>query len=558
MQAGNANKIAVYSRKSKFTGKGESIENQIELCRQYIRLNVGMDAAEKALVYEDEGFSGGNMERPQFKKMMADAEKGKFAAVVVYRLDRISRNIGDFAKLIERLNELNVSFVSIKEQFDTSSPMGRAMMYIASVFSQLERETIAERIRDNMYELAKTGRWLGGVTPTGYASENVESFTIDGKVKKACKLKLVADEAELVRQIFRLFLEKGSLTKTETYLYQNGCKSKNGKAFSRFTIKGILSNPVYMVADQTAYAYFIEHGASIYAPEARFDGQYGVMPYNRTVQKSGKAHKMRDMSEWVIAVGKHTGIIESEDWIEAQKRLEENRTKGYRRPRGSTALLSGVLLCKNCGAFMRPKLSGRCRANGERIYSYLCSVKEKSRLQCCSVSNADGGLIDKAVLHEITSLAYDAEEFQYQLKQQGKRILESRMREEKEADKIDRAIGENEREIKGLVSALGSTSGIAAEKYIVEEIEELHRKNEVYKKQREALVREKKMARLDETALKTEKQKLLSFSAITGEIDAEGKRRMIKLCVDKVLWDGETADVYLHGTATGPSGEDSK
>ena len=95
----------IYSRKSKFTGKGESIENQIELCRQYIAMHFGEDAAENVLVYEDEGFSGGNLERPQFKKMMKDSQKIEFAAIVVYRLDRISRNIGDFAKLIEDLGD---------------------------------------------------------------------------------------------------------------------------------------------------------------------------------------------------------------------------------------------------------------------------------------------------------------------------------------------------------------------------------------------------------------------------------------------------------------------
>lgn len=94
------------------------------------------------MVYEDEGFSGGNLNRPDFKKMMDAAKKRKFKAIIVYRLDRISRNISDFASLIEELARLDISFVSIKEQFDTSTPMGRAMMYIASVFSQLERETI--------------------------------------------------------------------------------------------------------------------------------------------------------------------------------------------------------------------------------------------------------------------------------------------------------------------------------------------------------------------------------------------------------------------------------
>ena len=137
--------------------------------------------------------------------MMERIRKGGFQAIIVYRLDRISRNINDFAGLIDELTHLGVSFISIREQFDTSSPMGRAMMFIISVFSQLERETIAERIRDNMYELAKTGRWLGGVTPTGFTSEAVNKVTIDGKAKKACKLKLIPEEADIIRLIFELY-----------------------------------------------------------------------------------------------------------------------------------------------------------------------------------------------------------------------------------------------------------------------------------------------------------------------------------------------------------------
>ena len=186
--------IAIYSRKSRFTGKGESIGNQVDLCKEYVRTHFGDAALDRIIVYEDEGYSGGNLNRPDFKKMMEDAGKRRFKAIIVYRLDRISRNISDFAGLIDELARLDISFVSIKEQFDTCSPMGRAMMYIASVFSQLERETIAERIRDNMHELAKTGRWLGGVTPTGYASESVKTVTVDGKTKRACKLKLIPEE----------------------------------------------------------------------------------------------------------------------------------------------------------------------------------------------------------------------------------------------------------------------------------------------------------------------------------------------------------------------------
>ena len=245
----------IYSRKSKFTGKGESIENQIELCRQYIAMHFGEDASENVLVYEDEGFSGGNLERPQFKKMMKDSQKIEFAAIVVYRLDRISRNIGDFAQLIEDLGDRHIDFISIREQFDTSSPMGRAMMYIASVFSQLERETIAERIRDNMHELSKTGRWLGGTTPTGYASESESKITVDGKERKAYKLKPIPEEIQLVKTIFEVFMETGSLSKTDQYLLEHRCVTKRGKQFTRFAIRGILTNPVYMIAYESSFQY---------------------------------------------------------------------------------------------------------------------------------------------------------------------------------------------------------------------------------------------------------------------------------------------------------------
>ncbi len=125
----------IYSRKSKFTGKGESIENQIELCRQYIALHFGEDASENVLVYEDEGFSGGNLERPQFKKMMKDSQKIAFAAIVVYRFDRISRNIGDFAKLIEDLGDRHIDFISIREQFDVLSHGPGDDVYCVGVLS---------------------------------------------------------------------------------------------------------------------------------------------------------------------------------------------------------------------------------------------------------------------------------------------------------------------------------------------------------------------------------------------------------------------------------------
>ena len=346
--AKNKDCIAVYSRKSKFTGKGESIGNQVELSREYIRTHYGDAYAESMVVYEDEGFSGGNLNRPDFKQMMKAAHEHKFKAIVVYRLDRISRNVSDFSTLIEELSRLDIAFVSIREQFDTGTPMGRAMMYIASVFSQLERETIAERIRDNMHELAKTGRWLGGITPTGYTSESVKRITVDGKSKKACKLKLVPEEADTIRLIYKIFQESDSLSYTEAELMKRGIKTKNGKYHTRFSIKSILQNPVYAIADDEVYNYLINVDADLFSEKSAFDGVHGLMVYNRTDQDKGSSSRYLPPEEWIVSVGEHPGIIPGREWIRIQESLQRNKSKAYRKPRSNEALLTGLLFC-HCG-----------------------------------------------------------------------------------------------------------------------------------------------------------------------------------------------------------------
>ena len=540
--------IVIYSRKSKFTGKGESVENQIEMCRQYIRLQFGDDAARQALVYEDEGFSGGTLERPQFKKMMADAKEKNFRAVVVYRLDRISRNIGDFAKLIEQLNRMKIDFISIKEQFDTSSPMGRAMMYISSVFSQLERETIAERIRDNMHELSKTGRWLGGNTPTGYESESVSHVTIDGKTKRACKLKILPEEMGIVRLIYDKFLETGSLTKTETYLLQNGYTTKNGKQFTRFAVKGILSNPVYLIADEFAYDYLTKNHVELFAKQSEFDGVHGIMAYNRTLQQPGKAHQIRPMQEWIVSVGKHRGVIEGKAWVKVQALLEQNKSKSYRKTRSNVALLSGLLVCGNCGEYMRPKLSKRQNTKGEVIYTYLCSMKERSRGHVCSMKNCNGNTLDADITEQLKHLSENGFEFIRQLEQSRRALLGGRQSCDGEISGLEAEIAANEEKIKGLVSALGKSSGTSAESYILQQIDELHGKGEGLKR-RLAELKEQAFGRaLADIEFDLLARTLSTFKDTVDKMTVEQKRSAIRTFVKEIIWDGTDAHVVLFGS----------
>lgn len=559
----------IYSRKSKLTGKGESIENQIELCRQYIAAHAGVQQAENALIYEDEGFSGGTLERPQFKKMMKDSRTIPFAAIVVYRLDRISRNIGDFAKLIEDMGSRKIDFISIREQFDTSSPMGRAMMYIASVFSQLERETIAERIRDNMHELAKTGRWLGGITPTGYASQSITNVTIDGKRKKACMLNVIPEEIRLVKTIFQVFLDTGSLSKTDQYLMERKITTKHGKQFTRFSIRGILTNPVYMIADDAAYAYLIKHKADLFAQPQEFDGVHGIMAYNRTLQRPGKTNQIRPMEEWIVAVGGHQGVISGEQWVEAQHRLASNSAKGYRRPRSHVALLSGILRCASCGNYMRPKMTSRMTAAGEPVYTYLCNTKERSHSQRCAMKNINGNWLDTQVVAVIREMGEEREAFCKALQENKKLFREEKGDCDEELTKLKEQFREKEQEIQSLVTALSKASSTPVEGYIMDQIQAVHQIREGVKQRIEELEHKIACGHLTHQQLMALCKKMGNFGNFIDDCSIEEKRQLLRCIVQKILWDGENATLYVHANGNefvesefvhgvGPLGEDSK
>jgi len=559
--------VAVYSRKSRFTGRGESIGNQVELCRDYIRAHFSPGDAEEALVYEDEGFSGGNLNRPRFRDMMSAAKRGELSAVVVYRLDRISRNIGDFAGLIEALHRMEISFVSIREQFDTESPMGRAMMYIASVFSQLERETTAERIRDNLRELAKTGRWLGGITPTGYASEEVRQITVDGRVRKACRLREIPEEIALIRSVFETFLETGSLTGTDALLLRSGLVTKNGKRFTRFAIRGILTNPVYMTADEDAWRYLTGKGVELFSDQEEFDGKHGIMAYNRTVQVKGKSTKFRPESEWIVSVGKHPGLIPGRSWARVQAILEQNRSRAYRKPRGHVALLSGLLVCGGCGGLMRPKQTGRTNARGEESFHYICTLKERSKSACCAMRSADGNRLDEAVLEELMHLKEDSGEFLRRLEAGALPSGEDGGEWSAGQEPLRAALDANEQEIGRLMNALGKASGTAAEDYILRKVEELHTRGELQRQRLRETEHPAVFDVLSPEELRAFCRKSASLRKTVSSMTVEERRALLRSCVKNVIWDGENARVCLlgaevpalpSGISFGPSGEDSK
>ena len=542
--------IAIYSRKSKFTGKGESIGNQVELCREYIRTHYGDEAAEKAVVFEDEGFSGGNINRPAFKKMMAQIESGDFKALVVYRLDRVSRNVSDFSGLIENLNRRDIVFVSIREQFDTATPMGRAMMYIASVFAQLERETIAERIRDNMHELAKTGRWLGGNTPTGYKSESVKSVTVDGKTKKVCKLKLIPEEAETVKLIFDLFVGTGSLTLTEAELIKQRIMTKNGNHFTRFSIKSILQNPVYMIADEEAYEFFKLKDADLFSSKEEFDGVHGISVYNRTDQEKGKATVFNPVSDWIVSVGKHQGIIPGKVWIGVQDNLERNKSKSFRRPRRNEALLTGLLFC-SCGSRMYPKLSKRKTADGDTIYTYVCKMKERSKKDICNKRNANGNTLDLAVVEKIKQLNSEKSDFVRALEKSKIFYTGNREQYEQKLSTMKKEKADLEKKVSSLIDTLAELDETGAKKSIVARINQLNIEIDKISQGIDEMISLTAEYAFSDIEFDVLRQMLSVFSNTIDDMSYEQKRAAIHSIVRRVIWDGKNAHVILFGSSDG-------
>ncbi len=478
--------------------------------------------------------------------MMDAAKKRELKAIIVYRLDRISRNVSDFSGLIEELARLDIAFISIREQFDTSTPMGRAMMYIASVFSQLERETIAERIHDNMHELAKTGRFLGGITPTGFESEPVKSVSVEGNTNKAWCIKLIPEEADIVKTIYDLYRETDSLTLTEAALIQQGFKTKKGNYFTRFSVKAILQNPVYMAADQEAYEFFIKNDTDLYAAYDAFDGIHGIMAYNRTDQEKGRANILLPPSEWIVSVGKHPGLIPGKVWVQIQEALERNKSKSFRTPRSNEALLTGLLFC-SCGERMYPKKSKRKTADGKGIYTYVCKMKERSQGSVCSSKNANGNTLDMAIIEQIKMLADDKDTFVSQL-ERSRRLDTGNCRGcEQRLLGLRKEKAELEKKINSLVDALAEMGDSPAKAHVTKRIEQLNADDQSLEKRIQKLEGLTAQHALSDIEFDLVRQLLTVFQDGIDEMTIEQKRAAIRAIVRRIIWDGVNAHAILFG-----------
>ncbi|MFO0199762.1 MAG: recombinase family protein [Alphaproteobacteria bacterium] len=262
-------RCAVYTRKSTDEGlekEFNSLDAQRESCEAYIASQRSEGWVLVHDRYDDGGVSGGTLERPALKRLLADIEAGLVDVVVVYKIDRLSRSLMDFAKLVQIFDQNDVTFVSVTQSFNTTTSMGRLTLNILLSFAQFEREVIGERVRDKIAASRARGMWMGGPVPLGYRVEN---------------RKLLVDEAAAttVRRVFEGFADSGSATRLLPILRAEGCLTKNGRPFDKGAVYKLLVNRVYLgEAVHKGKSYPGEHAAII--PQALWNQVHEVMATN--------------------------------------------------------------------------------------------------------------------------------------------------------------------------------------------------------------------------------------------------------------------------------------
>lgn len=544
----NLMRIAVYSRKSKWTGKGDSVENQITMCREYIEMFIEGGDQAQIIVYEDEGFSGKNTKRPQFQKMMHDMREQHFDYLVCYKLDRLGRNLADLANLMEDLERRGTSFISIKEKFDTTTPIGKAMLYFSGVLAQMEREQIAERVKDNMIMLARSGRWLGGNTPLGYSSQKLEKEVSALKKKTMYCLTQNPEEIEIARYIFTNFMECRSLTKVFKNLLKNDIRTRQGKEFVISGIRDILVNPVYCKADREAYQYFYDLGCQVCIDEEELDGESGLMGYAKTTSTHYK-NQNQPCEFWIISKGRHKGIVSGREFVRVQKLLESNKEKGvaFKNTKNSVALLSGLLYCA-CGHLMRPKNypASRLTDKGERTFSYRCPYKDATHREKCDTQNVHGNTLDAKVCEEIIGLTNPDAGIVPMLEALLKKIKETDMDVVSEKGLLQQEYNKKKEEIQKLIASIKNLDADSVSvQYINDEIKRtdgLCRELQT----RIAAMESDKEANLNVTDYVEEwLNKMKHFPQIFGELSVMQKRDFLRTIIEKVVWDGEIAHIYI-------------
>ncbi|MFI0848879.1 recombinase family protein [Mesorhizobium sp. IMUNJ 23232] len=339
-------RCAVYTRKSSEEGLDQefnSLDAQREACEAYV---VSQRAEGWVLVpdrYDDGGVSGATLERPALRRLLRDVEAGLVDVITVYKIDRLSRSLTDFARLIDLFDRNQVVFSAVTQNFNTTTSMGRLTLNVLLSFAQFEREVIAERIRDKFAASRRKGMWMGGTVSLGYRVENR-------------KLVIHEEEAATVRMIFQRFLKTGSGMQLSRALNAEGVTSRNGKPFDKGMLYKILSNRIYV-------------GEAVH---------------------KGTAYP-----------GEHQPIIPRDLWDKVRSIIAENPRKRAAASRRQTpALLKGLLFAPN-GSAMSPT---HTRRKGKLYRYYVTQTVVKLGPHTCPIKRIAAGEIEAVVIDQLRAM----------------------------------------------------------------------------------------------------------------------------------------------------------
>lgn len=518
--------IAIYCRKSIYRDTSDSIKNQIDMCKDFIKRCYG--DGHTILVYDkDEGISGATTDRPCFQKMMSDIENDIIDMVVCYMIDRISRNIKDFCNIYFTLQEHNCRFVSVKENIDDTTAMGRAMLYICQVFANLERDNIRERIIDNMSHIEQSGYWASGLPPLGY---NIAKITEHGKTHTI--LEINEETSAIYLHLTDLFLNQGkTLFACEKELRSEGVRTKKGAVIDSSRIWKILSNPTYMCADETAYNYFKAAGCNMVHDISLFDGSHAIMVRSRFKKEDTKM-VLRDKSEWKIYVGMHKPLISSNEWIKMQELFKGN-VYSKKKKTDQFGICTGIIKCK-CGYSMRSKHDKRRSG----YTTYLCTRKENKSRGTCDSKMVKCDIVDNAVIDMLRQISTDRDTLaRFVRKSQPKPLYNTKS--------LKRRLLAIDKQIQKFTLSLPDAEGTAAKKYIIQEIDKLDsEKTDINTKLAESSV-------IDLQAVKEDKHIDELYDSIHellenfDTLSTAAKNNMIKSIIKEVVVDGENITLKL-------------
>lgn len=359
--------IILYARKSVERENSISCETQLEYCKMMVKPD---ERHEKIITLIDNGFSGGNVNREGFQKMMKLIRKGRVSKVIVYKLDRISRSLVDFVQILQEFKDYNVEFVSSQESFDTSTPYGELVVKILMVFAEFERTSIIDRVTQAYAHRSSMGFYMGGRQPYGFELIPTTIHNIKTKM-----LNPIPSEIEQVRYIFEVYAQENvSLRRLLDLLVAEGKNPLNGSQWTTSKLSTLLKNPIYVKADSVVYDYYDKHGVQFVNEPSSFTGEYGAQLYGHTKHKPDAP----DWSDMKLVVLNHKGTIDSDIWIKCQQKLEKNRQIGNSCS-NRTSWLAGKLICAKCGHTMTT-IKGKANKDGEIRRYFNCTGKSHKKM----------------------------------------------------------------------------------------------------------------------------------------------------------------------------------